>query len=122
MNKEEMLKAVVDVLQEMDEDEFISINNRIFDEEDDNYIYARDEFDEVFAGYSPLEIADMVQGNSGVYNVNDWYFTKDSCEGLQSSDVPHDITDVNEVAEHIVEKRRHYCNEELEELFKKYDA
>ena len=107
------------ISNELSTDGLIRLNNRWNDETSDgNYIYGMGEFDDVYRGESPSDIADAV--TSGEYDSCDDYFVKEGSECHTFCDTS-DWIDTDELTDYMIDNDEHFGDSRIREILDSAD-
>lgn len=103
---------------DVSDDDLKEINNKFCEENSwSDYVYEMSEFDDIFAGSEPGDIADMLDGAD--FNRDDLYFKTDDLGNVVSgNDVASLIGDeaLGDIAGYLEENQETYGVSELEDL------
>lgn len=123
MKQEQAIDSISEIIKNSDNDDLIDINNGYQDEiNGDNYIYRMDEFNDIMASYSPLDLAFRVF-YGGDFNPNHNYFWYNGYGNLCSSDYVDDCPYIceSEIAEWCVEHDEDFGNWRIREILDEYN-
>jgi hypothetical protein len=108
--RKEELKAI---LENLEQNELLRIWNEY--SACDDQIFPMDEFDEIFSGYTPWEIARTCYYSGKFCPAHD-YFWFNGYGNAESSDYPSDRIYIDDLADHILENNEDFDNEEIAEF------
>lgn len=108
--RKEELKAI---LENLEDSELVRIWNEYSD--CDDQIFSMDEFDEIFNGYTPWEIARTCYYSGKFCPAND-YFWFNGYGNAESSDYPSDRIYIDDLADYILKNNEDFNNEEIAEF------
>ena len=109
-------EALRDLLDEMDDDEFIALHNEIAREDGNNIIYEMSDIDEVFKGYL---ISDILRDLAPDFDYDQEYFTIDDHNYIKSFDslLDHNSpADRDEMIRYIVDTEFAFGNDEIQAI------
>lgn len=107
------------ISNELSTDGLVGLNNRWNDETSDgNYIYGMSDFDDVYRGESPSDIADAV--TSGEYDSCDDYFVHEGSECHTFCD-PSDWIDTDELTDYMIDNDEDFGDSRIREILDSAD-
>jgi hypothetical protein len=112
-----MYEKIRNLLHDMSDDELLQIYREYNNENDycDDNIYYMDEFDEIFNGCTPWEIA-RTCFYSGKFCPANNYFWFNGYGNAESSDYITDKIDIDEIAEYIIDNNNSLYNDKIQEI------
>lgn len=123
MERIDILEGMEEIVRSMHDYDIVAVHNDYCQRNNymDDYIYNMEEFDDLFYGLSPLEVAEKIYGED--FNPNDSYFIE-TIYGVESFDDPEDHAWIVEIAEYCydhdedfgMDEIRDYLDEIAEEL------
>ena len=121
MEKEQKIKKVIELLENMDNSDIISIHNEYCDNNNyyDDRIYDMCEFDDLHSNMTPLDIINNIDRD---FNANDdyFYFTIYGAKSFSYiSDC--DIISIEDIANYIVDENESLYNDDLAELLEEFE-
>lgn len=120
MAKQDRLESALrDLLDEMDDAEFIDLHNTMASEEGYNMIYNMSDIDEILNIQKGMAISDVLRDLDSDFNYFQEYFTIDDHETIKSFDSildPNCPADRDEMIRYIVDTGYGFGNDAIEEL------
>lgn len=106
---------IIEILEDMNDDDLLSIWNEYASENGYNNIYNMEEFDDICEDMTATEIA--CKCIYGEFNPNHDYFKFNGYENFESSDYLTDLIYIDDLADYIVRNEETFDNDDLQEYF-----
>lgn len=120
ITKQEKIDAIKEILNNLDDSELFGIHCDYCDAINypDDRMYSMEEFNDLYNGNDPLEIAGAICGTD--FSANDNYFWYNGYGNLESG-YAYDHVDTEEVAEWMLENENSLGNDDIQELFDEWE-